>query len=338
MRPVTIKDIAQLAHTSYATVSRALNGAPGVSAETRARILELCRTHGYRTNLLARSLSANRAGLLGVVVPDLDNPLFSEMSLTYERYARQRGYHVMLCHESRSVPGNDELFDYLLSHRVDGIILVGTSARAPAVVRRYGRQVPIVLQGDCDPAGGDSPIHTVSTGSALGGQMAAEYLHRLGHRRVVYLGMRENSVTHALRYEGFAETARHFGMAVQLLKNAGPASNQEIGYHLMKQFLFQNFKETAVFAACDALALGAMQAADEFGIAIPDRLSLMGFDNIAYAALPNIRLTTLDQNKKLLAETTVDCLLAMLDAPTDEEPRPILIPPTLLERDSCRAI
>jgi LacI family transcriptional regulator len=182
------------------------------------------------------------------------------------------------------------------------------------------------------------PINLVSEDNAMGGRMAAEYLFRLGHRRVIYLGHRAASITHQLRCRGFCAAAEELGMEVRVLENTGPSSTLEVGYRLAKELFFQDFPETAVFASSDAVALGVMQAADEFGIAIPERLSLLGFDNISYAALPKIRLTTIDQRKREQAEAAVNLLLELIDHPGQGEYTRRLLPPVLQERSSCRAI
>lgn len=336
MGTVTIKDIARLANVSHATVSRALNGSPGVSAETRARILELCHQQGYRANRLAQSLSINRTGIISCILPGLDNPLFAEASLIVEQFARQHGYHVMLCHGRVEDPHIGQLFDYLIGHRVDGIILFSSSPQAPELIRRYISRVPIVLQGIFHMPSPAVSVPMVCADNAAGGKMAAEYLYRLGHRRVVYLGMRRQNVSHVLRCESFLETARRLGMSVQVLYNEDSSSTTEAGHRLAKQFFFQNFQETAMFAACDSIALGAMAAAKDFHISIPGDLSLMGFDNINYSALPNIQLTTIEPCKKQVLEASVECLLELIDSPGRVDTQPQLILPRLIERATCQ--
>lgn len=338
MNTVTIKDIARLAGVSSATVSRTLNGLGGVSEETRARVLTLCQEQGYRKNLLARSLSAHRAGLIGCILSDLDNPLFAEMSLTLERIARQRGYHVMLCHGRVEDTDIRQLFDFLLGHRVDGIILISSSSQAPELIRRYVGRVPIVLQGIFDTAPELMPVQAVSVDNLAGGRLAAEYLYHLGHRRVVYLGLRQNNASHALRYRGFAAAAERLGMEVRVLPNEEFSSTSDAGYRLAKEYFFDRCQETAMFAASDALALGAMGAAKEFNLSIPGDLSILGFDNISYSSLPGIRLTTVDHRTNRLVELSMVTLLNRIEQPGAVDLTPQLIQPTLVERSSCRRI
>lgn len=337
MDHITIKDIARLAGVSYTTVSRALNNASEINPETRDRILAICRQEGYRANLLARSLSSHRTNLIGLIIPDIASPFFSELYLNIETYALDLGYQVMLCNGRPGDGKIEELFEFLIGHRVDGIILVSSINNAHELFTRYSQTVPTVLLGDCATHEAN-PANIVSVDNVLGGRMAAEYLYRLGHREVLYLGLRRESIIHTRRFRGFADAARELGLQVRVVDNPAPGSTIEAGHQLAKQVFLDGFRETAAFAAADAIAMGTMQAADEFGISIPEQLSLLGFDNISYSALPNIRLTTLDQLKKQQAEATMDLLLDLIRHPDRGEFTRRLISPVLLERSSCRKV
>ena len=199
----------------------------------------------------------------------------------------------------------------------------------------YRDILPAVLLGSCVPEASGVRVNSVSTDNFVGGRMAAEYLHRLGHRDVVYLGLRSGSVTHTLRHAGFLAAARELGMTVTTVENTGPSSTISSGYQMARRLFAAPLSQTALFAASDAVALGAIQAADESGIAIPERLSILGFDNIEYAALPNIRLSTLSQNTPLLARAAVRLLLELIDSDSRDEYTCKLITPTLVERATC---
>lgn len=333
MSTITIKDIARMAGVSCATVSRVLNGTLTVRPENQERILELCRQHGYRRNLLARSLSAGKTGLIGCILSDLNHPLFSRMALALELYARQKGYHVLVCHGKAEDDDIETLFEFLIGHRVDGVIFISSSRRATELSRRYGRQVPVVLQGNASGPAEECGISSVSVDSFTGGRMAAEYLAGLGHRSAVYLGLRRESYSHSVRFQGFLEGARRCGMAVRDLPNETEVSTIEVGYRLGRQFFFSPHQETAVFASCDVLALGVMAAAKELYISIPGEVSLMGFDNISYAGLPNIRLTTIDHQADQVIKAAMDRLLAQMTGSVP--PQAIVLPPVLVKRASC---
>ena len=336
MRRVTIKDIARMAGVSVTTVSRAINNAPEISPETRERILELCHKEGYRTNLLARSLISSRSNVIGVILPDISSPFHAALALHIETFAAQLGYQVMLC---SGRPGNkdiNELFDFLISQRVDGILLASSSNGAPTLLEQYQSAVPIVLLGAFIPPNASTRINSVSTDNYAGGQMAARYLHSLGHRNVVYLGARRHSDTHLLRHRGFQDAASELGMDVSTVWNCENRSTTESGYQLARDIFLKPFPQTAVFAASDLTALGAMQAADELGISIPGQLSLMGFDNIDYTALPKVRLTTISQRTDALAGSSVRLLMELIQQGDGMEFTQRLLTPVLVQRDTCQ--
>lgn len=338
MQNVTIKDIARMANVSITTVSRALNGSLDINEETRRRILKICRREGYRTNLLAKSLISSRTNVIGVIQPDISSPFHAVLALHIETCARRLGYQVMLCRGKPSDDSIHELFDFLLGQQVDGILLSSSSNRAYELLSKYQSMVPAVLLGACPPENSALRLNAVSTDNYAGGMLAAEYLHRLGHRRIVYLGMRAGSITHERRHRGFFDAAEKLGMSVRTVYNNDTSSTIEGGYRLAAGLLKKGITETAVFAASDMLALGFMQAADEAGVSIPEQISLLGFDDIDYAALDQMRLTTFSQRPEELARHTVQLLLDLIEKQESYACTFKMLTPCLVERDSCRAI
>lgn len=336
MKRMTIKDIARLAGVSVSTVSRALNNAPEINGETRTRILDICRREGYRANLLARSLISSRTGVIGVIQPDIADPYHASLAFHIETYARQMDYQVMLClgrPDDREIGG---LFDFLISQQVEGVILTSADNSALPLLRRYRSVLPAVLLGASIPEESVPRLDSVSIDNYTGGRLAAEYLHRLGHRRVVYLGFREGNLAHALRHRGFLSAASELGVEVETVRNYGRASSMESGYEMARKLFAGPFPQTAIFAPSDLTALGAMQAADEAGIGIPERLSLVGFDNIDSAALPKIRLTTVSQRPEALARSCVRLLAERIENNDGMEFACRRLTPVLMERDTAK--
>lgn len=338
MSQVTIKDIARLAGVSVATVSRALNDTAEISDATRSRILKICREQGYRKNLLARSLISSRTNVIGIIQPDISSPFHAALALHIETYARQQGYQVMLCCGKPTDDTIDDLFDFLIQQRVDGILLTSSSNHAYELLAKYHPMVPSVLMGMNAPVDSAFRTNSVSTDNYMGGRLAAEYLHELGHRDVVYLGLRTNSTTHKLRHQGFTNTAEACGMRVLTLENPAASSTMEMGYQLARGLFQSPFQQTAIFAASDMMALGTMQAADELGIQIPQQLSLLGFDNLDYAALPTIQLTTFAQSPETLAKASVRLLMDLIGSSNRLEYTQKLLTPTLMERHTCQPL
>ncbi len=340
MRRVTIKDIAKIAGVSYATVSRALSGSSEISEETRARIVEICRQEGYRANTLARSLIRNKTNVIGLIVPEVTNPYYAEIAFGIEHSVRERGYNVMLCNSGHENARIEELFEFLVGHQADGIILANSHNEACSWASRYLRTIPTVLLGDAVTE--DMPeaerLSTVSVDNYAGGRLGTAYLQKLGHTDILYAGMRPNSITHQLRAQGYRDVMEEAGLQPRFAENLGGSSSIAHGYALGKQLFARSRDYTAMFAATDTLALGLIQAAEECGVDIPRELSLLGFDNISYSALPRITLSTVDQCKAQLADIAVQLLLEAIEQPDQPQHRRCLVPPVLIERNSCRAL
>ena len=282
MARMTIRDIARLAGVSVTTVSRALNNAPEINSQTRERVLQVCREQGYRSNLLARSLVSSRTRVLGVILPELSGPFHASIVLHLERYAQEQDYQIMLCCGRVGGSETAALFDFLVSHRVDGILLVSASSAAPDLLRRHARGTPSVLLGDVSPTATLQRINAVSTDNYVGGAMAAGYLSRLGHRRVLYLGPRRDSVTHVLRHQGFLTIARERGMEVETVFNPGAVSSAPNGYRLARQA-----GHTLVEPVPSLVSLVSRD---------PDCKKMMGL------ALKNVTLTLLEDGKAIFDE------------------------------------
>ena len=332
MEKITIKDIAVMANVSYSTVSRAITGSKGVSDDVRDHILSLCKEHGYRVNTLARSMIMKRTNVLGIIIPDVTNPFYSDIVLHLERYSRSKGYITMLCNSLYDDAQSEYLFDFLMGHQVDGIILASTKDSTCKWAEKYNSHIPIAYIGE-NPGGFTGNF--INTDNIRGGILACEYLHSLGHNDILYFGFREHSATHTKRLEGFQKSAQQLGVHLEVFANPRDGSSIENGYILGKE-LFQNKPSySAIFAATDTLALGLMQAADECGIRIPEDISVLGFDDIAYANLPKIKLTTIAQPRNLIATNAVDILLEAINHNDSETFTTRALKPYLVERNSC---
>lgn len=229
MRHVTIKDIARIAGVSTSTVSRALSGSKELSEATRERIVKICNEQGYRVNALARSLIRSRTNVIGLIVPEVTNPFYAEVSLGIETHARQLGYNVMLCNSQQDTKTTEELFGFLTSHQVDGIILANSHSDAPRWIQQFAPHLPTVLLGTPASLSGDE-VNSVCVDNLAGGRLAAEYLLSLGHRSIAYLGHRSGSLTHQLRLRGFMEVLGKEGLTPTVIENTADSSSIGAGY------------------------------------------------------------------------------------------------------------
>ena len=334
MDKVTIKDIARVADVSYATVSRALSGSPEIGDATRERILRICDEMKYIPNSIARSMVKRRTNIIGVVTASINNPFMSELIEAIEIAARERGYNLMVCNSSYDLELEKRQFSLLLGRRVDGIIVIPAGHDTAANLSAYASDVPVVYVSENLQNGQAS---YVAIDNAAGARIGVEYLHSKGHRSILYLGRRPGSLTHSLRADGVVSACDALGMKVTFKDNdASGKSSMETGYQLAKEYFASPCGATAIFCATDALALGAMKAADEAGVRIPDDVSLLGFDNISFTALPRIGITTVEQPKTEMARAAMDLVLEEQEEGAEKASRSIA--PRLVERTSCRQI
>ena len=333
MGVVTLKDVAKVAGVSYATVSRALSGSPEIGESTRKRVVRICEEMGYTPNSVARSMVMKRTNIIGLIVTSIDNPFMSEMTAHLEIYARKCGYNLMVCNSSYDLDLEKEVFSLLMGRKVDGIIIIPIGNESYDSLKTLTAQVPTVFIGENML---DLPENYVTVDNTTGMQQATEYLHSLGHRNILYLGARDNSMTHKLRLDGYLNACEKLGIEPRVVRNSSARSSFQVGYALAKTHFEQPFSETAILCAADALAIGVIQAAYEAGVRIPQDLSLMGFDNISFSALPPIDLTTVNQPKQELAVAAMDMLLNRIKKPDAPHTKTILSP-SLVLRNSCRA-
>ena len=331
---VTLKDVARVAGVSYATVSRALSGSPEIGEGTRKRVIKICEEMGYTPNTVARAMVMKRTNIIGLIVTSIDNPFMSEMTAHLEIYARQCGYNLMICNSSYDPDLEKEVFSLLMGRNVDGIIMIPVGSESYDALKPMTAQVPTVFVGENMI---ELPENYVSVDNTTGMQQATEYLYSLGHRRILYLGARDNSMTHKLRADGYYNACKKLSIEPNVLRNSSARSSLQVGYELAKEHFEQSPSETAILCATDTLAIGVIQAAYEKGIRIPEDLSLMGFDNISFSALPPISLTTVNQPKLEIAVSALDMLLNRIERPDTPHTKMILAP-SLIIRSSCRAL
>ena len=334
MKQVTIKDVAKAAGVSYSTVSRAMSGSPGISEETRRRIVRLCEEMNYTANAVARSMVMKSTKLIGLIVTDISNPFMSELAYYIDGQARARGYNIVLCNSLRNLEQERGLFELMISRKVDGVILLPAETESYNTLSALLPRIPTVFLGENLK---DAPESYVAVDNYRGAYMGVEYLYKLGHRQILYFGKRRGSSTHQLRSDGYQAACEACGLTPRCLNNTFTSTSIQYGYQLARQLFSQPMDYTAIFAATDTNALGIIQAAEERCIRIPEDLSLLGFDNIRDGGLPRIGLTTVEQPKKLLASMAVDSLLDKIENELSGYTHRILTP-SLVERTTCRRV
>ncbi|MBZ4666216.1 LacI family DNA-binding transcriptional regulator [Mahella sp.] len=332
---VTIKDIAKAANVSYATVSRALSDHPDISEETKKKIKKLAKDMGYTPNIVARSLITKATKTIGLIIPDITNPFFPEVAQGVEGYAYDNGYTVLLCTTNWQIEREERYLKALRSKMVDGIIIAPAIDDISHIICHFnGGDTPVVFV-TYSPDNPDCSF--VATDDYKCGFMATEYLLKLGHRNIAYIGGLENSSSDRRRFEGHREALKSYGLPLRYSPMHGQFK-QMSGYELTKELLIYNDIPTAILAGNDVLALGVIQAVEEFGLKVPDNVSVMGIDDISFASFDKISLTTVAQPKGEIGRLAAEIIIQKINNPQDKAPVKKVLEPRLIIRRTCRSI
>jgi LacI family transcriptional regulator len=331
---ITIKDIAEKAAVSYATVSRALNGKYGVNPETRARIMAIANKLNYRPNAIARGLVKKQTHTLGLVIPDITNPFFPEVARGIEDGAQEAGYSLFLCNTNWEEAKEISYLGLLQEQRVDGILIAPITDRGAALERALSPSLPLVY---VSRAPHDTQRSFVTIDDSRGGYLATEHLIERGYASIGFIGAPEGSLTVDDRLEGFKLAFAKYGRQVEERYMLFGDFKRETGYNLIQRLISSGEMPRAVFAENDLLALGVIQGAREMGLAVPEDLAVIGFDDIPFASFPEVQLSTIGQPKYEMGKTAVEILIAGIEAgPRTARPdgRRVILEPELIVRKS----
>lgn len=335
MKQVTIKDIAREAGVSIASVSRALNGADGISEENRNRILRVCERLSYTPNGLARSLVKRRTHTIGIIMPDIMSPFYSELMVKASDAAHKKGYQVLLCNSFRELKAERDYLKLLTEHQVEGILIFPIGSRSIESMSEFMNNVPIVALNELPS---QCRIPYVCADEEQAGRIATEYLISRGCKNLIFMGFKPERLAHRYRAASFLETAGSKRIPAQIYEcNMDFRTSFERGYNHFKHFLQSGLAmPDGIVAASDATANGIVKACRENGIRIPEDFSLIGFDNIT-ENLPPIELTTVAVSHEEQMETAVELLVAMAQEKTPQHRNvPVKLEPKLVERRSCK--
>lgn len=326
-----LTDLAEQAGVSTATVSRVLNGKPGVSSEARQAVLAALDVLGYER---PEKLRTRSAGLVGLVVPELSNPVFPAMAQVIEAMLTQRGYTPLLCAQQPGGTTEDQYVEILLDHDVAGIIFVsGLHADTQASVDRYqrlrARGLPLVLvNGKAD--GVDAP--SIATDDTVATELAVRHLVALGHRRIGLAIGPERFVPAARKRRAFAaqmsaqlgvaEIDPHVNTTLFTVEGGATAAHELI-----------DTGHTAIICGSDLMALGAIRAARSRGLRVPEDLSVVGFDDSPLIGFTDPPLTTVRQPVQAMGQAAVSALMAEIGG-TPPSRTELLFHPELIVRGS----
>lgn len=309
----TIKDVARHAGVSYTTVSHVLNKTRPVSGEARDRVLAAVEALAYVPSGLARSLRSNATGSIGLIIPNNTNPYFSEVARGIEDSCYAAGYSVILCNSDDDPAKQRDYLNVLLTKRCDGLIVATLAQTDGELLRKM--KVPTVL---LDRAPKDMAIDLVAVDNAAGGALAAQHLLTLGRRRIACVAGPQGLDISIDRVAGLRRALQDAGVALPDNWLAYADFTSAGGYEAARALLASTSGSPAldaIFCCNDLMAIGALRAAAELGIAVPQQLSVVGFDDIDLAQFVHPPLTSVAQNTRKLGQLTAQCLLDRIADP-----------------------
>jgi DNA-binding LacI/PurR family transcriptional regulator len=327
---VSIKDIAEAAGVSHPTVSRALADSPLVAAETKQLIQRIAREMGYIPSAIARGLVTKRTATVGLVVTTIADPFIAEVVRGAEENALDNGYSVILCNCNAEPERELACVRTLQEKRVDAIIVTSSRVGSLYVPLLEELGVPIVLVNNQHEG---SYVYSVRIDNLAGGRLAGEYLLSLGHRHIAYIAGPSDAHASTERLEGCRSALHERGLDIPdewVAPGNDCTDGGQVGANLLLQ---RSPRPTAIFCYNDMTAIGALRAVKSAGLRVPDDISLVGYDDIAFAAFVDPPLTTVAQDKYTLGQRAMDLALNLLNG--EEEVGDTVLTPYLVERASC---
>jgi len=332
---VTINDVANIANVSITTVSRVSNESKGVSAKTRRRVLNVIKELGYSPSAMASGLKTRLSKSIGIAVPDTIGDFYGEVINGIESVATENEYNLVISLNHHIVREELSAVNFFKAKKVDGAILVTTSGDDDYISFLIEEGFNIVLL-DRDPHG--LKVDTVKIDNFRGGYIATEYLLNLGHSNILFVKGVPYIDSSKERFNGYKKALKDKGMKFNNDFILSGDFLVDSGYLSVKRYLEEHgLNFTAIFAANDQMAIGAIKALNDKGIVVPNEVSIVGFDNSYISPYVIPPLTTIKQRREEMGKVAAELLLDRISSQNKKErtPRQIIIPVELVKRESA---
>jgi DNA-binding LacI/PurR family transcriptional regulator len=302
--PVTSSMVAEHAGVSQSAVSRTFTPGASISSKTRAKVLAAAKELGYRPNAIARSLITSRSRIIAVVMAYLENLFYPDVLEELGRRLAAENYHLLLFTGFKD-RDSDPLFDQIMQYRVDGIILASTSLSSELSSECTTAGIPVVLFNRTTEK---NEASSVTSRNREGGRLLADFLVAAGHKSFGYISGIEGTSTNRDRLAGFREGLKAAGIdKIEIRKGNFNRADAEAA---ARELLSLKKRPQAIFVANDHMAVAVMDVARyEFGLSIPDDLSIVGYDDVGPARWPSYGITSVTQPIGPMVEATVDILM-----------------------------
>jgi DNA-binding LacI/PurR family transcriptional regulator len=323
----TIYDVAKEAGVSSATVSRVLAGRDTVAEATRVHVLGVAERMGYRINQVARSLSSRTSDMVAVMLPDITNPFFSELVKGVQSAAFRRGLTTLICNTENDPALERRYLDGLLASQVRYILVVGLTLDSETVQGYVSAGLTFIA---LDRPLQHSSAVLVQSDNRGGGELAVRHLIGLGHRRIAHIAGPADVPLSADRRQGYLDAVRAAGIDVDDALLVESEFSEQGGARAFEELVRRGGGFTAIFAADDLIAMGALASARQSGRSVPEDLSLVGFDDVLHVRFTAPPLTTVRQDAMAMGDRAVDVIATDAERPTGT----VVLPVSLVIRGS----
>jgi LacI family transcriptional regulator len=330
---VRLKDIARDLGVSVVTVSKVLRGNKDVGPETRRRVLKRMKELNYQPNMLARGLASGKTYTVGLVVPDLVHPFFGEFAKSLSGVLRQSNRALILASSEEDPELERQEIRTLLRRGIDVLLIASCQPNLRNFYELGEERTPYLLFDRNFP---HLAAHFVGSDDVMVGEMATRHLIETGKKRIAHIGSKNTSPAFD-RLRGYknvlAERRLHAEEKYVVLRERVEEAGDKAGFEAMQELLQQQERPDAVFCYNDLTALGAMNAALQAGLRIPEDIAFIGCGNLRYADYLRVPLSSIDHGTAELGRIAGEFALELAATP-EQEPKSILVPPTLVARES----
>ncbi len=327
----TIRDVANRAGVATMTVSRVINNSGYVSDATRTKVEAAVAELGYVPNMLGPSLRFNQTNTLALILTDITNPFWTTVARGAEDAAHLQGYSVIFCNTDESPEKQEQYLTMLLKRRIDGILLAPACSSPDAVQLIQKQGIAVVVVDRSVPV---ADVDMIRGDSGGGAHMLTQHLLDLGHTRIMMLtGPRDVSTSYE-RVTGFQQALQEAGLAPERDHVIWGEYTLESGRKMTKQVLASDPRPTAIFAANNFIAIGALRAMRDAGLQVPEDISLVSFDDLPEALSAEPFFTNVAQPTYDMGFQAAQLLIARMSGDDSESFRSILLPTELIVRQS----
>jgi LacI family transcriptional regulator len=331
----TIRDVAKLAGVAPITASRVISNSGYASDEVRQRVTQAAEQLGYVPNYLARSLRSKRTHTLALVLTDITNPFWTTVARGVEDAASEKGYNVIFCNTDESASKQDSYLEAMIQKQVDGILLVPARSKESPIgfLRQHNEQVVLL-----DRRLPDMEADVVRCDSYGGAYHLAQLLLMLGHNRIAILSGPSGVSSADDRVAGYRSALHEAGLKIEEQFIVYGDFTLESGYQMTCSLLALSSRPTALFAGNNFIAIGALKALHDAGLAVPEKMSVVGFDDLPAAIVVDPFLTVAVQPAYEMGQRATRRLLARLDGQIIGGVEDIVLPVSIIERKSTSAL